>query len=377
MSLTTPPDADERGRALQRLADVQRRGRARQRRRVALVASAAVVVTVVVGLGISGVLGRSRTHVVRVAGPSFPLVPGSNIPSDAVPWADLSPGPYSPPPPPPATLPPTSSPPCRASQLTVTDNGGNGAGGHLAHYYKFTNASTTTCLLGGYPRVVASEPGHPDLVATHGTFFGDGGPPGDVAPNGSSDLTIQTASTCATNPGGASGAVYQHVVVTLPGGGDIVIPGASFDGICGLSVTAFAWPVPSPVALPEPIAALKVTIAAPQRLRAGTTAVYAVMLANPTGAAVTLGPCPNFIQGLQGTAADKDSHRLNCAAAKPIAPHGQESFIMHLVVPDDAANGQTALTWSLVAPGHDSASALVEVQADSNRRAPPDVPGTP
>ena len=102
---------------------------------------------------------------------------------------------------PPTTLPATSTQPCRASQLTVIDGGGNGAGGHTEYLYRFVNASATTCLLGGHPQVVASEPGHADVVATDGTFFGDGGPPGDIGPNQSGTLTIQTESACTRAPG--------------------------------------------------------------------------------------------------------------------------------------------------------------------------------
>ena len=161
---------------------------------------------------------------------------------------------------------------------------------------------------------------------------------------------------------------YHHVVVTLPGGGNLAIPNASFDVVCGLQVAAFAWPVPSPVEPPYPIAALTVTLAAPQRLLAGTTAVYTVMLANPTDAAVPLDPCPNFIQVLEAPMV-KDLHQLNCAEAKPIPPHGQEFFVMHLVVPDDAASGQTTLHWNLAAGLDAHASTMVEVQADPHRPA--------
>ena len=368
MSLTTPPDADEQARALKRLAGVQRRGRARRRYRFALAAAGGVIV--VAGLGLSRTFTSAGTRHVRVVGPTDVPSPGLDIPSDAVPWADRPPGPDYSPPPPSTTLPPASSQPCSASQVKAIPTGRNGASGHIMYGYQLTNISSRTCLLAGYPGVVATEPGHASVAASQGTYVPDTGPPGDVAPGASSDLTIEVVSSCDAP---STFTTYHHVVVTLPGGGDIVLSGLSLTLACGLHVGAFALPVPlpEPVTSANPIAAITASLmVAPQQLEAGTTAIYAAVITNPTDAVITLDPCPNFLQYLSGTTV-KDRHQLNCADAKPIPPHAQETFVMHIVVPDDAPDGHSTLSWNLFSPGGATATAMVEIRADPHRPAQP------
>jgi hypothetical protein len=43
----------------------------------------------------------------------------------------------------------------------ASPDGGNGATGHSFAYFAFRNVSRATCILRGYPSVLASEPGNP------------------------------------------------------------------------------------------------------------------------------------------------------------------------------------------------------------------------
>ena len=147
----------------------------------------------------------------------------------------------------PATTHPAIAASCTSTQLAVTADGINGAGGHVVSYYRFTNVSRTVCLLAGYPRLVAAEIGYPAVVAADGTFFGDGGPPGNIAPDGHGSLLVEYDDFCGADPGGFPQLTYDHATVMLPGGGNLVLPDASFPVVCGLRVAAFSVPpVPSP-----------------------------------------------------------------------------------------------------------------------------------
>ncbi|MGH9066710.1 MAG: DUF4232 domain-containing protein, partial [Acidimicrobiales bacterium] len=286
------------------------------------------------------------------------------IPAGAVPWADFPPGPPpAPVQPVPTTAPPATAPPCAASQLSVRVSGHNGASQHAETYYAFTNKSPTTCLLGGYPRLVATESGHPPVVATHGTYFGKGGPPADVAPGRHSVLTVVTAGSCAAYPGGAPqpAGPDTRLTVTLAGGGTLALPDVVYP-VCGMSEEAFSFPLPPPTYPPDAVASLRVGIDAPAQVRAGTTLVYTVTLTNPGAKAVALDPCPSYIQGLAGLAgAEKALGGLDCRHARPVPAHGSETFVMHLGIPATAPSGETTLHWLLVRPGGQSAGARVSV----------------
>ncbi len=110
----------------------------------------------------------------------------------------------------------TGTPNCSGSQLTVTSTGGNGGAGHIGVVLLFTNSSTTTCLLSGYPGVAALDSsGHQaaQAVRTLGGYLGglpsSATPPvvtlaaGQVASAvvEGSDVPVGSATSCPTYPG--------------------------------------------------------------------------------------------------------------------------------------------------------------------------------
>src|SRR6266568_2643285 len=129
----------------------------------------------------------------------------------AVPWVDL-PGQFFEPSPLPAHRRPADARPCTASQVRVSPDGGNGATGHLFAYFAFRNISRATCILRGYPPVVASEPGKPGVTAAHSGWFADSERSGNMRPGGVTMLSIETDRDCPAryaNPNQYPALIYQ------------------------------------------------------------------------------------------------------------------------------------------------------------------------
>jgi hypothetical protein len=110
-------------------------------------------------------------------------------------------------------------------------------------WVRFRNVSDSTCVLEGYPdRVVASEPGLPDVQATNGGGFFPGGRSTPMAPGETTDTGLETATVCEARPGGGPpGPAYHRIAIELPGGTmRLVAPErGGFDVTCGLRVDAF------------------------------------------------------------------------------------------------------------------------------------------
>ena len=87
--------------------------------------------------------------------------------SDVIQWIAAPtkpPMPSSTPPPPPR---PIDARACDAGDVSAQLGERNGAGGHLLYPVRFRNVSTTTCVLIGYPRVLATEPDLPSAARAH------------------------------------------------------------------------------------------------------------------------------------------------------------------------------------------------------------------
>ncbi|MGH9129477.1 MAG: DUF4232 domain-containing protein [Acidimicrobiales bacterium] len=346
-------------------------------RKARVVAPALATLAALSGCG-AGVGARS----VRVGGTGAPPASIRQVNEQGtVPWVD-TPGhmfvPVRLPGPPP---PPTNARPCTATDLSVSKAYNNGGGGHLDQYFELRNTSASTCILSGFPGVVATQAGRPDAVGTDGGFFvGHGDTPADMAPGGRTRLGIETNSDCSAFPGGRAGVPpYHSVVVTIPGGGKVTLHG-SFAVVCGLFVGAFDVPQAPPRYSQPPLEGATARLELPSSVAAGTTLDYVVDLTNPTGRAMELNPCPSYQQG-------KALFQLDCANVHSLAPDHTVRYAMQQAIPAGTPTGPTDVYWSLAGALDIAASGSVEVhgrdtpctsaQLTSAIAGPGRVPGPP
>lgn len=285
------------------------------------------------------------------------------VSSAVVPWI------YAPttPPPPPSAPPPPTRPAdgrrCRISDVSAHLGESNGAGGHLLVTVRFRNVSTSMCVLIGYPGVVATEPGRPDVTGTDGSYFDSGEGSANMSPGSSTLLGLETDTYCAARPGGGGGLPrYHHLDVTLPGESKSIDlhDAVGIDITCGLRVSQFWVPQPPPE-LPQ-VRALTATLEMPSRITAGTVLVYVVDLANETDQPIALMPCPAYLQSVPGV---KDIEALNCSTVDVIAPNHDVRFEMHMTLPASAPpTGRTTIAWWLISANISAkAQATIDVTA--------------
>jgi hypothetical protein len=307
-------------------------------------AAAAGVVAVLAAAG----CGSTVAPVARAGPPSPSVSPVSE--RGAVPWADL-PGQFFEPSPLPAHWRPANARPCTASQVRVSPDGGNGATGHLFAYFAFRNVSRTTCILRGYPPVVASEPGKPDVTAAHSGWFTGGERSGNLRPGGVTTLSIETDRDCPAryaNPNQYPTLIYHTVTISIPGGGQVVLHHA-FDVLCGLFTGKFAVAQPPQRYTHSPVTGARAALELPRGAAAGTTLDYVAALTNPAGTGMVLTPCPGYQQGLGS--AGKTILALNCHAQRRIPAHQTVRFAMRLHVPADTPTGPATVYWQIAATG--------------------------
>jgi hypothetical protein len=132
-----------------------------------------------------------------------PARPHAGVPAEGVvPWADRPAAPYAEPGP--RTF-ATDARPCRPAELR-TSPGRSGVGlGNTNVAVLFTNRSAAACVLLGYPTVAGISPGGEiaPLAAALGSYFGDPGPPANIAPG----------QTAAVEPFAGGELVKTHVRV--------------------------------------------------------------------------------------------------------------------------------------------------------------------
>lgn len=288
---------------------------------------------------------------------------GVAIPPDAVPWAAVPFTPYLPSPLPIPTA--TPAPRCDLHDLAALPIESGGATGNDALFFDFTNRTSQTCLTGGYPRVVLTEPGERTLVATSGGFWDEHVPPSDLRPGATARFAIGYSYACETGP---AAPLYEHVTVTLPGGGsftktlsgakpvDSQIPLGVF-AQCGVTVTEFNIPSAQPVYPSDPLVALIATIEAPTTVRTGTVFTYLLTLANPTSESIALDPCRGYYQRIDSMKSQYFAFQLNCSDAHPIPAGGRESFVMEMSAAGLSV-GVHGVDWHLDADGSPGPEAM-------------------
>ena len=308
------------------------------------VAGPAAIAGLVATIGVAG-CGSTVASLARAGPPSPSISPVSE--RGAVPWVD-QPGQFFKPRPLPVHYRPANAPPCTAAQIRVSPDGQNGATGDSLWYFAFRNVSGSTCILRGYPSAVASQPGEPDVTATHFGWFVKDERSGNMRPGGVTGLLLVTSVNCPAGQANANAApVYHSVTVTIPGGGQVVING-SFDMVCGLQTSMFSVRQPQQRYTQSPVSGARVALDLPTGVVAGSTLDYVAALTNPTGTDMVLSPCPGYEQGLG--LAGKAVLSLNCRAQRTIPAHQTVRFAMRLHVPADTPTGPGSLFWSIAAP---------------------------
>lgn len=342
----------------------QVRRQVRRRRAARWSVAASAVVAAVVGVGVASLSPSSTTRRPEqaaatpssTASPSSEATPSVDL-SGAVPWVDDPAQPYQAPPAPTPTAdarPTGHARACTAADVAVRVEHRNGATGQTEYPLTFRNTSTSTCVLSGYPHVVASEPGRPSVSATAGSFF-DFGSTANMAPGQVTGLGVETDTECAARPGGANpGPPYHRLTVTLPGGGTVSVNEPDgFDVACGLKVTHFFVDLPSdPAPAHDPLSDLTVGLQLPASVRAGGTLVYVAELTNPTEQPVSLDRWPSYVETTTGPVPAEAAYQLNCGPVGVIPARGTVRFAMRLTIPATAPAGPLTLRWELaIVPG--------------------------
>jgi Protein of unknown function (DUF4232) len=333
------------------------------RRPAALLAAAAIAI---VGLTGASLLVGSRPPAPTPPSPSRgPSSPPSSSPPVIVPWVDRPAAQYVAPTPVPF---PTDARPCRASDLKVSSGPSGTALGNFNLRIDFLNVSTSACLLRGEPTlagVTAAGKAVP-LHATSGGYFGDPGPPANIAPGERAAVNVGGAVVCDST---SSRRAYEVLRISLPnGGGPIDLRLAPLETPCGgVSVSEFGVPALAEPT-PEPsISPMTARIDAPPTVRAGTTLSYTVTLSNPSGADVSLVPCPSYTEAVGSGSSSRwvgtvRYYELNCDTIHAIPAGGSVTFEMRLALPKtQPTSSDVKFTWYLQGDSGPFAGAPLEI----------------
>ncbi len=282
-----------------------------------------------------------------------------------VPWTGRPAPKFVAPEPLPATTPPTDAPPCRAADLKVTESRGSGMSGVIPYWIKITNEGRDTCIVRGYPRfVVAIEANRTQQRLRIGRDGFLQLEPSEMRPRGSVYLIISSEDTC----GGGLSPTYLAAQIGWPGGGSVVVQASGAMRFpCSVGeVTTFGVVAPAPVYPPDPLGALRARLLLPARAVAGQLMRYVVELVNPTSRAISLRPCPGYLEAMTDLSAPvvKLEYALNCQQAGTVPAHGMVRFAMEMAVPATAASGSSytvTVGWTLIAASPVSAHGHVRL----------------
>jgi len=224
--------------------------------------------------------------------------------------------------------------------------------GTYAYIYRARNVSGRPCFASGYPGVrlpdarVAKGPNVLDVTA------------GALAPGASAAFAVTQAPRpgCAAAAGDARPVTPRITVGSrdrrAAAAGTVLISRCT-----ATSVTPMGLAQPT-AARPDPLSALTVTLDTPARAAAGHTLHFTVTIANPTGAAIRLSPCPGYEIGL--SSAHPAAYRLNCS--QPVIPaHQHRTFDMQYSVPAGTHAGPAKFGWFLLNPGRTGVGGAIQV----------------
>jgi hypothetical protein len=311
---------------------------------IAPVATAAAAALVVGGTSLA--VTSSRHH--RTA----PASPVRQIDlTGTVPWVNRpAPPPMSDPAPSPIALPPANARPCTATDVRVHFLRQEGGGGTAAHIFTFRNVGKSTCLLQGYPSLIATGAGQPDLSAEHDAhpLLSVNERAANIAPGQVASVNLETNNGCWPQ---ARDTFYDRVVFSLPGG-SMSVRLSKDDRLyaaCGLGAGKFYVKQQYTSPQPNPLTGLQASLELPSEALAGSTLVYVVDLHNPTPRTVPLSPCPGYGESAAFPARADESYALNCDSVQRIGPHSSIRYEMRLKVPSDVPTGSYQLDWTISA----------------------------
>ena len=279
--------------------------------------------------------------------------PTPSVTDQFVPWKDSPVGaaaPY------PTRTSRATARPCTASDLAATAQVADEGAATSYRFYtvRIVNASTTRCTLFGSARLSATnaKTGTRGRVPTDPTNFYSPDTydrPATIDPGDQALLGIVTANGCN---GGANPTTYRNLTIEVLGR-TYPLGALTLHTTCKLAVSDWlfdpnATPPPAP-----PYASLVPTLELPATARVGDVLAFTVRLTNPTGAAVSLAPCPAYRMAAYKSGG---MYWLNCPAAT-IAAHASLVFAMRIQLADYTPPGTIHLQWQLLDPAGASLAA--------------------
>jgi hypothetical protein len=351
LSQTVADDASERSR-------VPSRRPRRTSRWFPPAAPAVAVIVVAAAAAVAAWQGSNGTHR-KIEGSSQSVTSSSSVPARAVAWTSKA-APWDAPSAP--TQPKSPAPAfgaCSAAQLSGTAGDIASGAGQWAQYVILTNKSRRACTLSGGPSSVSAIGKSGKLVELTRSYLKPTSNmwnmnlvgPANLAPGQSGQVAISTVAEdyCPASAYAGSGS-YTALVVGIGTTGliTVVLPKLPFVATCGVTASAYGIMQPTNVTPPNsPLSVLTARIATPTPFPAGGQADYTVTLSNPTAKAVTLNPCPSYVEYIDGRGAKNafKTYYLNCGAAQAIPARSAITFEMSVPVPNNP--GRTSLDWQL------------------------------
>jgi hypothetical protein len=315
--------------------------------------------TATASLGVVVLVASACTSHHRVADRNH-IVPWIDRPAPRytpAPW--VTPAPY-----------PTSATPCRAGQLRVTGVQWEAAAGTEAQRFVFTNVGSTTCLLGGYPRVTGelSSGARVVLRIRHrpsGVFSAV--VPADIPSGQHGYLDVGFSDAC---PVGRS-LLARRVAFALPSGSTVVTRYRMWRTCHGRMMSRLGRFAPEPQpprrepGTPD-VLRVRLSVKPIAQFPASSRLHYVVTLINPGRAPVALRPCPSYTEGLAGAAGNgqevsvERSFFLNCDTIHLIEPHQRVRYRMQMAL-GPATTPLAKLYWHLNSPNEPSAVAVIAI----------------
>jgi len=239
--------------------------------------------------------------------------------------------------------------PCADADLHIAIGHQGARKGFATQEIRVTNLAADGCFLAGAPGVqLLPANAAPRTLAIHQNALAK---VQEQTPLGAGD----TAVILIGAPGACEAAVGPKRNVTTrlqilpPGGGKRTLNNAYVDTLCGDAAVLHLHVENKEPAPTSPLAQLDGAVTLDAPAKAGEAMRYTVTLRNPTGAAVSLSPCPTYTQSLYANGvATTNTMVLNCGgSASEIAARSSVTFEMQLALPANVPAGDAKLSWQL------------------------------